>query len=171
MPPHSDNKLIFFAYKTVLVNGVRCKSWKETRELSLKDIPIIPPSATDLARRFTKREWPPLVVSSDQAARTTSTPPNGPWEPSGEGTVEKVWGEGLTKTKPRAYQSELFRTVMDTERNSLVYLPTGLGKTLVSIMVVQRLLELNPDRQAVFLVETNALAIQQVRRCFIVIPL
>lgn len=77
---------------------------------------------------------------------------------------EAVEGEGLTETHPRSYQSELFTLVMASERNALVYLPTGLGKTLVSIMAVQRMLELNPERQAYFLVETNALVIQQV--CF-----
>ena len=45
---------------------------------------------------------------------------------------------------------------------SLVYLPTGLGKTLVAAMVLQKMLRINPDRQAYFLVETNALALQQV---------
>lgn len=71
-------------------------------------------------------------------------------------------GEGLTKSAPRSYQVELFRAVTESASNSLVYLPTGLGKTLVATMVLSRLLECNPDRQAFFLVETNALAMQQV---------
>lgn len=70
--------------------------------------------------------------------------------------------DSLTRTNPRDYQIELFKLVMETERNALVYLPTGLGKTLVATMVVKKMLSLNPERQAVFLVETNALAIQQV---------
>lgn len=56
--------------------------------------------------------------------------------------------------------------VMKNERNALVYLPTGLGKTLVAAMVLKKMLHCNPERQAVFLVETNALAIQQVLYCF-----
>lgn len=72
---------------------------------------------------------------------------------------------GMTRTPPRAYQEELFSAVMECEQNSLVYLPTGLGKTLVASMVLRRLLDLNPDRQTFFLVETTALAMQQVNLC------
>ncbi|CAM9305781.1 unnamed protein product [Pylaiella littoralis] len=73
-------------------------------------------------------------------------------------------GLGLTSNEPRNYQVELFRAVMECQRNSLVYLPTGLGKTLVASMVLKRLLDLNPGRQAFFLVETTALAVQQTEQ-------
>lgn len=79
-----------------------------------------------------------------------------------ESASEVEEANSLTRTSPRDYQRELYKLVMETERNALVYLPTGLGKTLVATMVVKKLLSLNPERQAVFLVETNALAIQQV---------
>ncbi|CAN0172944.1 unnamed protein product, partial [Laminaria digitata] len=98
-------------------------------------------------RRYKPRTWPALVRHVAASDKTGA---------------KKHSGVGLTKTAPRPYQVELFRGVMESERNSLVYLPTGLGKTLVAAMVIKRLLELNDDKQAFFLVETNALAMQQV---------
>lgn len=53
---------------------------------------------------------------------------------------------------------DLYRAAVECERNSLVYLPRhrGLGGTLLAGMVMRRILDLNPQRQAFFLVETDA---------------
>lgn len=59
----------------------------------------------------------------------------------------------------------LYRAVVECERNSLVYLPRGrgLGRTLLAGMVMRRLLDLNPQRQAFFLVEMEAQVSKPVR--------
>ncbi|CAN0017126.1 unnamed protein product, partial [Discosporangium mesarthrocarpum] len=77
-------------------------------------------------------------------------------------SIPPINGDTLTKSTPRGYQTEIFERVMEKQENFLVYLPTGLGKTLVAAMVIQEVLRQNRGRQAFFVVETNALAMQQV---------
>ena len=146
----SDNELIFFQHKALLVDNERTKNWKAVRTSSLKKVPVLPGPPGEEKRQFKRRNWLPLVRHVAATGKANAR-------------RHSEEGIGLTKTTPRAYQVELFRSVIESERNSLVYLPTGLGKTLVVAMVIKRLLELNTDKQAYFLVETNALAIQQVR--------
>lgn len=114
---------------------------------------------------FKPLNWPPLVRRTPGGGGG-----GGGSEPKQQAEAREsgLGGEsadvlGLTRSKPRSYQVELFRSVMESERNSLVYLPTVLGKTVVAGMVLKRLLDLNPGRQAFFLVDTTALAVQQVR--------
>lgn len=142
-PPLSDNALIFFSHKALLVNHVKHKSWKEAQQLSLRNVMPMPSTNLENARQFKAKARSPRVRAVDVAGEEQA--------------------RNLLKSKaPRPYQIELFSTVLECKRNSLVYLPTGLGKTLVAAMVLQKLLQLNPERQAYFLVETNALALQQV---------
>lgn len=61
MPPHSDNKLIFFAYKAVQSAGVKYKSWNDAREGNLRDVGVMPPSRVDIGRQFAKTQRPPLI--------------------------------------------------------------------------------------------------------------
>ena len=65
----------------------------------------------------------------------------------------------LTKDEPREYQKELFLQAL--QRNTLVYLPTGSGKTLIAAMVLNCMKKLNPDKLMVFLVERIPLVYQQ----------
>lgn len=161
-PPLSDNELIFFQHKALLVDNVSPKNWKAVRNSSLKKVQVLPATPGEKKRQFKPRTWLPLVRHAAASDKANAKRRAGV-------------GMGLTKTTPRPYQVELFRSVIESERNSLVYLPTGLGKTLVAAMVIKRLLELNKDKQAFFLVETNALAMQQVGfpcvcrelRCFV----
>ncbi|CAM9621477.1 unnamed protein product [Scytosiphon promiscuus] len=150
-PPLSDNQLIFFSHKALLVDHHRHKSWKDAREGTLRKVLLLPAGKEEEERQFQPRQWPPLVKTvrhDDQDAAVAAVTATA----------------GMMRTPPRAYQEELFSAVMECEQNSLVYLPTGLGKTLVASMVLRRLLDLNPDRQAFFLVETTALAMQQTTR-------
>ena len=65
----------------------------------------------------------------------------------------------LTKDSPREYQKELFLQAL--QRNTLVYLPTGSGKTLIAAMVLNCMKKLNPDKLMVFLVDRIPLVYQQ----------
>ena len=67
--------------------------------------------------------------------------------------------DSLTRQNPRDYQRELFLSA--TRRNTLVYLPTGSGKTLIAAMVLSCMKKLNPDKLMVFLVDRVPLAYQQ----------
>lgn len=206
-PPLSDNRLIFFTHKALLVDLQRHKNWHSARDSSLREVSHLPAAAGEADRRFTPRRWPPLIRShrtpsplppsaaAAAAMMMTTTSPDfasaaaSPMVDHAAGGLRRrrsgggFGGEGgrghgsgsvvaegggqqpqqLTRrSTPRGYQEELFWAVMGSERNSMVYLPTGLGKTLVACMVLRRLLYLNPGRQAYFLVETTALAMQQV---------
>lgn len=65
----------------------------------------------------------------------------------------------LVLDRPREYQKELFRQAMSG--NSIVYLPTGSGKTLVAAMVIGAMKKLNPDKMIAFLVHRIPLVYQQ----------
>ena len=65
----------------------------------------------------------------------------------------------LTRLVPRDYQRELFLSAM--RGNTLVYLPTGSGKTLIAAMVMSCMEKLNPSKVMVFLVDRVPLAYQQ----------
>ena len=67
--------------------------------------------------------------------------------------------DSLTRQIPRDYQRELFLSAMC--RNTLVYLPTGSGKTLIAAMVLSCMKKLNPNKLMVFLVDRVPLAYQQ----------
>ncbi|CAN0530272.1 unnamed protein product, partial [Ectocarpus sp. 12 AP-2014] len=148
-PPLSDNQLIFFQQKALLVDHQYPKSWKNVRESSLRKVKLLPAGKEEEERQFTPRQWPTLRKSLAGGSNDHG---------------HRGGGMDLTKSTPRGYQEELFDAVMECERNSLVYLPTGLGKTLVAAMVIKQMLDWNPERQAYFLVETTALAMQQTTR-------
>ena len=67
--------------------------------------------------------------------------------------------DSLTHQVPRNYQRELFLSAM--RGNTLVYLPTGSGKTLVAAMVFGCMKQLNPGKFMVFIVDRIPLAYQQ----------
>ena len=67
--------------------------------------------------------------------------------------------DSLTCLVPRDYQRELFLSAM--RGNTLVYLPTGSGKTLIAAMVMSCMKKLNPSKVMVFLVDRVPLAYQQ----------
>lgn len=64
----------------------------------------------------------------------------------------------LTSIKPRKYQEEIFKTC--SQKNCLVVLPTGLGKTLIALMLAIERLQKFPKSKVLFLAPTRPLAEQ-----------
>jgi len=65
--------------------------------------------------------------------------------------------DGIT---PREYQQKIFETC--TKKNCLVVLPTGLGKTLVALMLTINRMQKFPGEKVVFLAPTKPLAEQHL---------
>ena len=59
----------------------------------------------------------------------------------------------------RAYQKELYEKSL--KGNTICFLPTGTGKTLTSTLVVSHMIQENPTRQVVFVVNRKILVFQQ----------
>lgn len=66
----------------------------------------------------------------------------------------------ISKISPRRYQKEIAQSCV--ENNCLVVLPTGLGKTLISIMVSIEIMKKYPLKKILFLAPTKPLAEQQL---------
>ena len=68
--------------------------------------------------------------------------------------------EFLKDIKPREYQQKIFESC--AKENCLVVLPTGLGKTLISIMLTIDRMKKYPGEKVLFLAPTKPLAEQQL---------
>ncbi len=66
----------------------------------------------------------------------------------------------LKDFSPRPYQKAIFKTA--SEENTLVVLPTGMGKTAIAMMVAGRRKILYPSQKIVFLAPTKPLVEQQL---------
>ncbi len=66
--------------------------------------------------------------------------------------------EFLEKITPREYQYKIFQTCK--EKNCLVVLPTGLGKTLIALMLTINRLKKYPEEKILFLAPTKPLTEQ-----------
>ena len=64
----------------------------------------------------------------------------------------------LKGISPREYQQKIFETC--SKKNCLVVLPTGLGKTLIALMVAIKRMEDYPGEKVIFLAPTKPLAEQ-----------
>ncbi|KAL3700286.1 hypothetical protein R1sor_018308 [Riccia sorocarpa] len=67
----------------------------------------------------------------------------------------------VSRKTPRNYQVELF--VRASMENSIIFLPTGTGKTLVAVMVVKFLTQLNTGKLGIFLAHRVPLIQQQAK--------
>jgi endoribonuclease Dicer len=63
----------------------------------------------------------------------------------------------------RPYQQECFDHAVD--KNTIVSLPTGFGKTLIAARLISYYLKLHPDKKVAFLVPTRPLVEQQAAYC------
>ncbi|MEO2154476.1 MAG: DEAD/DEAH box helicase, partial [Nanoarchaeota archaeon] len=63
--------------------------------------------------------------------------------------------------EPRIYQTNIFKEILN--KNALVVLPTGLGKTIIALMLIIYHLRKNPNKKIVFLAPTKPLAEQHKR--------
>ncbi len=66
----------------------------------------------------------------------------------------------LKDLKPRLYQETIFST--STMKNTLVVLPTGLGKTALAMMLTKHRLEIYPDSKILILAPTKPLVQQHL---------
>jgi len=66
----------------------------------------------------------------------------------------------LNNIKPREYQERVFETCK--EKNCLVVLPTGMGKTLIALMLAIERMQKFPSSKIVFLAPTRPLASQHL---------
>jgi len=69
----------------------------------------------------------------------------------------------LKKIKPREYQQKIFNTCL--KKNCLVVLPTGIGKTLIALMLSVERLQKYPKEKVVFLAPTKPL-VEQHQKSF-----
>jgi len=69
--------------------------------------------------------------------------------------------EFLQGISPREYQKKIFETC--SEKNCLVVLPTGLGKTLIALMLAIHRMKEFPGEKVVFLAPTRPLAEQHLQ--------
>ena len=63
--------------------------------------------------------------------------------------------------EPREYQKKIAQTAIST--NTLVVLPTGLGKTMIAMMVASSLLQADPEAKVMVLAPTRPLVLQHYR--------
>ena len=68
--------------------------------------------------------------------------------------------EFLKDITPREYQQKIFETCIN--KNCLVVLPTGLGKTLIALMLTIKRMQEYPGKKVVFLAPTKPLAEQHI---------
>ena len=68
--------------------------------------------------------------------------------------------EFLENISPRDYQQKIFETCK--EKNCLVVLPTGLGKTLIALMLAIERIKKFPGERILFLAPTKPLAEQHL---------
>src|SRR3989344_238499 len=64
----------------------------------------------------------------------------------------------LANVSPRDYQKSIFETAKDN--NTLVVLPTGIGKTLIALMLSVERLKKHPTSKILFLAPTRPLVEQ-----------
>lgn len=71
----------------------------------------------------------------------------------------KISLRDLVRDRPRSYQLECF--VAAAQHNTIVYLPTGAGKTLIAALLASLMNQLNPTRTILFIVDRVPLVFQQ----------
>lgn len=80
------------------------------------------------------------------------------------GLVEEfLKGLPLKKMESREYQVNAAKSIL-AKGNTLLIMPTALGKTFVAILVIAAILKKNPKAKILFLAPTKPLAVQQANR-------
>lgn len=73
--------------------------------------------------------------------------------------IVKMSLKQFSTDKPRPYQIECFTAA--TQQNTIVYLPTGAGKTLIAAMTMSLMNRLNPNKTIFFVTDRVPLVFQQ----------
>ena len=71
----------------------------------------------------------------------------------------------LQNTEPRIYQQVIFSECVSSNANTLVVLPTGLGKTVIMAYLCAYSLNKSPDKQVLILTPTRPL-VHQIKLMF-----
>ena len=146
-----NNTLSFSANQVYFSNGGQERKWKKWSEANntLQEMGICVENRSTMSGnvvvlQLENREprAAPIPLVYYDATRTS------------DNTINR-----LTRDKPRDYQRGLFLKSM--EGNSLVYLPTGCGKTLIAAMAIACMSYLNQGKVAVFLAPKTPLVQQQ----------
>ena len=66
----------------------------------------------------------------------------------------------LKNIQPRKYQEQIYQTCK--HKNCLVVLPTGIGKTLIALLLSIHRMTIFPDEKVVFMAPTRPLAEQHL---------
>ena len=118
----------------------------------------------DKVRRFfqeiSKRNLTSLNgQASEMSIKKASSKPHIPIRKPNLDDLQKVLWQDLSSSRPRSYQVECFTAA--SLQNTILYLPTGAGKTLIAAMLIQFMHKLNPEKMAFFVVDRVPLAFQQ----------
>jgi ERCC4-related helicase len=74
-----------------------------------------------------------------------------------------------TNVSVRQYQVDICRAAL--ERNTLVCLPTGFGKTLIAAVLIYNFYRFYPTGKIVFMAPTRPLVFQQINACKVIMCL
>lgn len=142
---YKDNKSIvtLFNNHTIIFNGNKYSKkvdWKIENKRLMKEFEIVDllQSQNDIEECTAFSDMPPIIYIN-----------------SNEEITDKIVSEydhrDLTETVPKYFQLEAF--VESINSNLIICAPTGTGKTLISVMNIAKLLELNPRYMALFIVD------------------
>ncbi len=141
------------ALKPLLVLSLRRISLKSEGKVTLEELKL----------KLKQYNWKDLPIVEEEAF--TGVASKHKHLPLLHPTTEDLicFSQTLKKHPPRPYQWESLTMAALSPENSIIFLPTGAGKTLVAAMMCALYKRLNPDRLVVFLADRVPLVFQQAR--------
>lgn len=102
-------------------------------------------------------------MDEDDAAEEVTIPPNLPCDHKYDPETVKIW-EYPADYSIRSYQFKIVQKALFL--NTLVCLPTGLGKTFIAAAVMHNFFKWFPDGKIIFMAPTKPLVSQQIDACY-----